>query len=288
MFLFNNYITDMSQNTKKNSASRYLPLIVVVLVIILSAIGICRRCALESQSRLVEEFRRPHGDTLAVAIELSPLTYSFAHDTAEGFDYELLTDIARRHDFPVVFYPVASLEQAYQGLYDRKYDLLVASMPSTQSLREVFPLTKDVYIDRQVLLQNRDCDSADFVTEAAQLRGDTVYLAEGSPFATRLRNMGRELGDTVYTKSLPEHTYEHLAILTAQGVIPRTVVPEALAHRMVRNYPQLDAFTAISLSQFQVWAVAPGDSLLLDSLNSWIDAFKATPQYDRLVEKYLH
>lgn len=276
----------MSQIQKNKRAVKILPLLVVGIVVALSITGMIRRNYLNRQSKLVEQFQRPHKDTLAVAIEMSPLTYTFAHDTAAGFDYELLTQIARQHGFPLVFYPVSSLEKAFQGLYDKKYDVLVASMPSTANLQKYFPLTHSVYIDRQVLLQNRS-DSTALITEASRLRGDTVYLAEASPFVTRLRNMGHELGDTIYTVSMPEHTYEHLAILTAHGRIPRTIVPEALARRMAAKYPQLDASTAISLSQLQVWAVAPGDSVLLDSLNEWIDQFKATPAYDNLVSKYL-
>ncbi len=44
------------------------------------------------------------GDTLAVAIEMSPLTYNFAHgDSAAGFDYEIISDFAADRGIPVTF-----------------------------------------------------------------------------------------------------------------------------------------------------------------------------------------
>ena len=99
--------------------------------------------------------------------------------------------------------------------------------------------------------------------------------------------MAKELGDTITVLTDPEQSSEHLAIMTALGQIKHAVVGEAVARRVARQYPQLDISTPISLSQFQVWAVAPGDSALLDTLNRWIDEFKATAEYRRLAEHYL-
>ena len=52
-----------------------------------------RRCTIED-STLADDYIRPGHDTIAVAIEMSPLTYTLRHDTASGFDYDILCDIA--------------------------------------------------------------------------------------------------------------------------------------------------------------------------------------------------
>lgn len=264
-----------------------LPLIVAAVIVILICIGIGRRCSTGSASALSEQIRRPGHDTLAVAIEMSPLTYTFANDTADGFDYQIIQDISARHGLAAVFFPVANLEEAYQGLYDGKYDLLVANMPATASLREYFPLTDAVYLDRQVLVQRRNADSTLRVQSILDLRDDTVYIPAGSPARSRLENMSREIGDTVFIESLPGYNAEHLAIMTATGEIGHAVVGEAVARRVAADYPVLDYSTAVSFNQFQVWATAPGDTTLRDSLNSWIDAFKTTGAYRRLSQRYL-
>lgn len=266
--------------------AKKFPLVIIAIILIFSVIGVARRCAYSRSSKLVEEYRRPGGDTLSVAIQMSPLTYSFANDTAEGFDYELLRDMAAAHGVPVKFYPVNTLEQGYRDLYDRKYDLLVANMPATARLKEYFALTDAVYLSRQVLVQP-DSSGEGVVTEADLLRGDTVYIAEGSPFGSRLQNLSAEVGDTIHVEVLPGMSSEQLAILTATGQIPRAVVSEAVARRIKGNYPHLDISTPLSLSQFQVWAVAPDDSTLLDSINTWLNSFRQTPKYERLAEKYL-
>lgn len=271
------------KTTKKRCV---LPVVIGAVIVALVAIGISRRHSIEGDTSLVASYERPDGDTLAVAIEMSPLTYILENDTAEGFDYLMLRDMAREHGVPVKFHPFTQLDKAFEDLNDHKYDILVASMPSTTPLKKYFPLTEAVYIDRQVLVQRADSSGAP-INAPEELRGDTVWIAKGKPFKTRLTNMANELGDTITVLVDPEHSSEHLAIMTALGQIKNAVVGRAVARRVARQYPQLDYSTPISLSQFQVWAVAPGDSVLADTLNRWIGEFKCTPQYRALAERYL-
>jgi len=260
-------------------------LLIVVAVFALTAGGLLRRCEM-SRSTLANDFRRPGNDTLSVAVEMSPLTYTFSNDTVVGFDYQILSSIASKHDLQLKFHPVGELEQAFRGLYNGKYDILVASMPRTNALKKYFPLTDAVYLDRQVLVQPADSMS-DYIGAAHELAGDTVWIPDGSPYLLRLRNLSRELGDSVYVANMAGYSSELLVIMTALGKIPRAVVGEAVARRIAADYPALDISTPVSLSQLQCWAVSPGDSILLDSLNLWLDEFKATPEYDALVEHYL-
>lgn len=272
---------------KNNSHSSKVPLLVGICVVILAAIGIWRRYGSDS-STLAISYNRPGGDTLAVAIEMSPLTYNLANDTASGFDYEILRAISSTHKIPIKFQPVATLDKAFQDLYDGKYDLFVGNIPSTVRLKDYFPLTDPIYFDKQVLVQRADSIGGHGpIRSQTELMGDTVWLAEASPFKLRLNNLAHELGDTIYTQSDPKLTSEHLVALTAHGEIRQAVVSEVIARRMAQDYPQLDLSTPISFSQLQVWVVAPGDSILLDSLNTWIGQFKQTQAFRDLTEKYL-
>ncbi len=263
------------------------PLIVGIVIAIMIGIGIARRYRLEKNSELIEKYVRPGNDTLSVAIEMSPLTYTFRNDTAEGFDYLMLKDITEKHHIPVVFHPFAQLDDAFQGLYDGEYDLLVASIPSTKALKDFFPLTDAVYIDKQVLVQLKDSLSEKHISTQLELRGDTVWIPEGSPVQSRLRNLAHELGDTIVVVSDPRYSAEQLGILTALGNVRQAVINEAVARKIAKEYPALDISTPVSFSQFQCWAVAPGDSILLDSLNTWLSQFKETETFQMLSQRYL-
>lgn len=265
---------------------RRLPLIVVAVVLILIGIGVGRRCSQERQTVIADRYTAPGGDTIKVAIEMSPLTYTFANDSADGFDYQILQNIGRQHGLDMVFYPVTNLEEAYTGLDDGLYDMVVANMPATARLRDYFALTDAIYLDRQVLLQRRNPDGTVDINSQLDLRGDTVYLAPSSPVRSRLINLSHEMGDTVFIATLPEYSSEHLAIMTANGQISRAVVSEAVARRIGADYPELDYSTPVSFNQFQVWALAPADTVLRDSLNVWLCAFRQTQAYDSLARRY--
>ena len=139
-----------------------------------------------------------------------------------------------------------------------------------------------------MLVQRRDSDGTHtHISSQEQLRGDTVWVAEGSPAMTRLRNISFELGDSIHVRGGGDRSAEHLGIMVALGEIRHAVVGEAVARRLADDYPNLDVETPISFNQFQTWAVALSDSTLLRSINEWLDAFKKTERYRRLCDEYL-
>ena len=274
--------------TKNNDKfRRHLPVYVGILVLIFAMIYLVRACS--DQRGATMRFSRPEGDTLVVAIELSPLSYSMSADTARGLDYEILTDLSRIHRIPMVFRPFSSLSEAYEGLEDGRYDILVASLPTTADLRRRLRLTDGVYLDKQVLVRRRSAVDSDSCVPFPQARllGDTVWIPEGSPVRGRIDNLARESGGEIYVVEVPKATPEHLTILTALGELRQAVVNESVARHIAADYPDLDISTPLSFNQLQSWAVAPGDSVLADSLDSWLGAFRETPKYKVLLKKYL-
>lgn len=267
-----------------------MPILVGLLIIVLALMWFAGRCSVSHKVSIAEVYSRPGGDTVAVAIEMSPMTYTFSGDSATGFEYEVMRAIARRHNLPVVFHPFAPLEYAFDGLHKGEFDMVIASVPSTKKISDLFLVTDDIYLDRQVLVTRKDTSATPPETEIpAQMRllGDTVWVAESSPVISRLRNLSHEMGDTIYIESKPGLTSEHLVILTATGEIRQAVVNETVARRLGAQYPDIDISTPISLNQFQPWMLNKDKSALRDSLNVWIAEFKQTPEYEELVSKYL-
>lgn len=230
---------------------------------------------------------RPHksgGDTLDVVIEISPLLYSLAHDTVSGLDYNLMTALAHGWH-PVKFHPMVDLEYGLRGLREGTFDILISSLPSTSGLKDSLLLTNRVYLDHEVLVQRRD--DPGFAHAADALGGDTVWIAEGSPFAERLGNLADEIGDTIIVQSRPGWSAEYLVMLVATGQLRRAVVNQSVARRMLEAYPNLDASTSVSFTQFQTWALAPGHKALRDTINRRLHRLQGTPTYDALLRRYL-
>lgn len=221
-------------------------------------------------SPFAKSYTKSAGDTIDVAIQLDPSIYRVVGDSAWGKDYEVLMRIAAEHGVPVKLHPFVPLSHAMQYLDEGLYDMVVAAMPLTSQLRDRFLMTRPVYLDREVLVQLRDTAPGAMIQSQIELGGDTVWIAHDSPISDRIVNLAHEIGDTIYVKSDARYTAEHLLILVSKGIIKHAVINEGVAKAMIADYPQVDASTPVSFTQFQSWAVNRSDSALLDSLNHWI------------------
>lgn len=266
-----------------------LPIFISLLILVLALMWLVGRCSRANEDSIAQQYQRPGGDTLSVAIELAPTSYAMSGDSIVGFDYEMLNAIAEEHRLPIKFQPFAPIDYALKGLRNGNFDVVVANIPASKSLQDEFNLTYDVFTDRQVLvrLKNKN-DSTDSQPDQFDLLGDTVWIASSSPFKERLSNLSQELGDTIFVKSDPEYNSEHLVLLTALSEIKQAVVNESVAKRLAADYPELDMSTPISVAQFQPWIVNKDKIELRDSLNKWIEEYKLTPQYQELVKKYFN
>lgn len=258
---------------------------VALLIIVVGAMYSLRRCGVYTFS---DENEASGGDTIDVAIEYSPMSlYSYA-DTLGGFNYDFLREIARKHGVAVKFHPIVTLSTALDGLENGRYDLLLASMPMTAEYREKYGFSDAVYIDKQVLVQLRDSVTGNCrVKTQLDLAGDTVWVVASSPVASRIHNLSREIGDTIYVEFEPLYAAEQLLMMVAAGEIKQAVIGEQVAKSMAEEYPMIDISTNVSFSQFHSWVLRKDDTVLLDSINVWINKEKLPGgSYDELVARY--
>lgn len=259
---------------------------ILALAVCLIGMFLVRKCTRPDRSPFSSALpEKSGGDTLDVAIEISPLSYSLAGDTISGLDYDIIRDLSAMKGRPVKFHPFTPLSFAVDGLRKGNFDIVVSALPSTKNLKDSLLLTDRVYLDREVLVQRSD--SPHFINSPEELARDSVWIPTASPFIERLHNLSAEIGDTIHIRQHPTYTAEHLVMLIDAGQIERAVVNEALARRMAARYPSLNVSTPVSFTQFQVWAVSPGEPALRDSLNSWLAEYRETPRYRQLVSEYL-
>lgn len=226
-------------------------------------------------------------DTIHVAIEYSPLSLYTYNDTLGGFNYDMLRLIARKNNVRLKFYPVVTLSKSLAELKEGRYDIVVSDIPKTTEYQDSFLFTEPIYLDRQVLVQLKDSISGKCrINTPLELAGDTVWVVAGSPFAGRIANLAREIGDTIYTVEEPIYASEQLFLMVATGEIKQAVINERVAELLAREYPSVDISTSISFTQFQPWVVNSRDKELCDSLNKWIDSIKGTPVYKSLEKRY--
>lgn len=266
---------------KRNS---HIAILLMLLVLATGAMTALRSCRNNRHTTLLGT---PAGDTINVALQYSPISFYMHDDTLGGLDYDLLHIIAKEHNLPLRYTPITTAGEGLAGLRSGRFDIVAANLPMTSTLRDSFAVTEPVYSDRQVLIQLNDSTSHRTLIESALgLRGDSVYVTENSPNVERLKNLIREIGDTIYICQVPK-TAEQLLIMTALGEIPLAVINEQIARSMAEDYPQIDYSTGISFTQFQPWVLQKRETSLCDSLNVWLSAIKKTEKYRSLTDRYL-
>lgn len=259
---------------KVSAMRRALPAIIIIIIAVLSGAAAYRHFR-SIRTHSTADKHHSGIRRLSVAIELSPATYDpTTGDTVKGYDYVLLSQIAHRHKITIDYHPYTNVEKALNGLAKGQYDIVAGDLTATSDLRERgFILTRNIYIDRQVLAQRLDTgtNAVPAIDTQGKLRGiDSLWIPSGIHYRRRLENLSAELGDSIRFLTAPGATSEHLAIAVALGEIPHAVVSAEAARKVKEDYPMLDISTPVSFSLFQTWAVAPGDSALADSLNRWI------------------
>lgn len=264
---------------KKGNVLVYILLLVAVLALMFSI----KQC---SHSTAGHYEQPAGGDTINVAIELSPTAIKTDGDTLSGFHYELLQDFARQKNVNVRFFGFANLQTAIDGLNNGRYDLIVSDIPTTSKLKSDYLFTDPIYVDRRVLVKQVSNDTTPF--SQIKLAGDTIYVAAGAPASDRLANLSREIGDTIYVIEDPDYGPEQLALLVALGEIKQAVVGEEIARHIAKDYPNLDISNAVSFNQFQSWMTTPANQELCDSINSWFATYSRSDRFKELKEKYLH
>lgn len=228
-------------------------------------------------------------DSLNVAIQISPIGVSTHGDTLGGFYYDMIRQMATKEHLALKIDGFTQVTGALNDLDKGLYDIVISDIPITSELRDKYLFTNPIYADRQTLVQLIDSVTGEPpIKTQSDLRGDTVYIAAQSPFMSRLKNLSRELGDTIYVFQDKHYGPEQMMLLTAIGQLKNVVVNEQTARNIAKDYPQLDISVTLSFNQFQSWAVANDKPQLLDSLNVWIARFKSTPQFEKLVEQYFN
>ena len=216
--------------------------------------------------------------TLRAATEYNSISFYVDRDTLSGFHYELIEAFARDHSLQVAITPEMSFNER----------LIAYGLLATSELKDSLLLTAPIVLNRQVLVQ-RKMDSPDdslFVRSQLDLAGKTLNVVKGSPSILRIRNLGNEIGDTIYINEIEKYGSEQLIALVAHGDIDYAVCDEAIARSAADSLPQIDINTAISFTQFYSWGVSKQSPVLLDSLNSWLERFKTKKEYKKIYRKY--
>lgn len=269
---------------------RLLVLYFVLLVVVLFTMGQLFWVRRQVEGQAFRDFQQIRDEgVLRVVTEYSPTDYYIKGDTVLGFQYELCQAISDLSGMEVQIRLEASLATSFELLANRQVDVIAQNIPVTTDNKEAFLFIDPIVLNCQVLIQrkptSRETDST-LIRNQLDLAGKTVYIPKDSPAKLRLRNLEREIGDTIYVVEDEVYSSEQLIIMVAKGDIDYAVCDQHIAAYMKKELPEIDDQTNISFTQFQSWAVRKECVELRDSLNHWLGQIKERGLYERIFNRY--
>lgn len=225
---------------------------------------------------------------IRAATEYNSISFYVDGDTLSGFHYELIEAFACDHGWKAAITPEMSFDKRLKGLADGEFDVIAYGILATSELKDSLLLTTPIVLNKQILVQRKATSPTDsiFVKSQLDLAGKTLHVVKGSPSILRIHNLGNEIGDTIYIKEIDKYGSEQLIALVAHGDIDYAVCDESIARIVSDSFPQIDINTDISFTQFYSWGVSKQSPVLLDSLNSWLQTFCNSKEFQSIYRKY--
>ncbi|MBN2766782.1 MAG: transporter substrate-binding domain-containing protein [Paludibacteraceae bacterium] len=213
---------------------------------------------------------------ITVLTDSSSLGFSVLNDSVGGFQYEIFKAFANKYGLELIISINDNTEEGINELISGESQLLAHFIPSNKENLERLLLTKAFFTTELVLVQKSDSAN---ISSQQDLSGDTVFVAEGSVFIPRIKNLANELSSDITIVELKNKSLEQLVELVAQGKIKYTVCPGQLALIFNSRFSNLNTSLAVGFQQEYGWAVHPGSSELRDSLNSFLSEYIGSSAY---------
>lgn len=273
---------------KEHKSWIYVGATIIVLLLLLIITFTLRESEPTKKNNVRDYAEIAASHTLRATMEYNSVSYFITGDTISGFNYEMLQAFARDHNLQTDIQPEMAFDKCLEGLAQGKYDIIANGILATSELKDSLLLTIPIALSRQVLVQRKPVSDDDtlHIKSLLDLGGKTVHIVKDSPYMLRIRNLGDEIGDTIYMQEVEKYGSEQLISLVAHGDIDYAVCEKSIAEAVADSLPQIDISTAIGFTQFYSWAVSKQSPNLLDTLNTWIEQFKKGKEYQKIYRKY--
>jgi len=270
---------------------KYLhPSLLLLYFFLIFWIGFAVWTGIQKSNRVEGDFPKiKHDGVIRVCGEKDLFSFYQSKDSSLGFYYEMAKAFAKQHNLKLVYLSSASLENRLKMLEDNQCDVLSGPLSVVTDLRKRVDFTKSIIESKLVLIQriNKSESLNEVVRNQVDFRGKRIHLCENSVYLQRLHHLAAEISDTIHIRTLVGYDSERMIAQVAAGLIDFAVCDKQVAKAYREKYPIIDVETPVGFNQMQAWAVKPGRKALLDSLNIFIIDYKKSPEFSRLLQKYI-
>ena len=267
----------------------------LLLVLLLTGFNTCKEKEKGSFINLSSIEKIKKKGKLVAVMDFNSTNYFIYRGEPMGYQYELLQLLAKELDVKLEVKVENDVDENFNMLNKGECDIIAINLTITKDRANKIDFTYPHSQTRQVLVQrkpdNWESLSADEIEERLirnqlDLAKKVVYVQKGTSYATRIKNLSDEIGDSIKIIEKADKEVEELIELVAIGEIDYTVVDENVALVNQIYYPILDVKTAVSFPQNLAWGLRKGDESLKTEIDNWLVSFRKTAQYNIIYDKY--
>lgn len=213
-----------------------------------------------------------------------------------GYEYDLVKRFTDYLGVKLELKVVKEIPQMFEMLNKGEGDLIAFNLTVTKERNKKVNFGEHLNITRQVLVQRkpenwyqmtRQQIDNQLIKNPLELDGKTVHVRFGSSYIKRLENLSEESGINInVVEAEPEVSTEELIRMVAENEINYTISDRNIALLQQGYHSNIDVSTEVSLPQKVAWAVRKNAPLLLDTLNTWVEEMKKTPDFYVIYNKY--
>lgn len=196
-----------------------------------------------------------------------------------GFDREILEGFARLQRVSLEITAIPTWDALVPALLAGKGDLIAGRVTVTDSRRKLIDFTSEVFPTRHVVFTRKPHR---VINTREELFEEKVGTVKGTSMAEVIAQAGvpaARVDDTVPTGTLP--------LALKEGRITAAVLGVENAMAAQRRDPEIQLGMFLGASGSLAYGVRKEDAELLRSLSEYIDNFRRTPAWNRLVVKYM-
>ncbi len=220
---------------------------------------------------------------ITVVVDSSSLGFSVNKGSVGGFQYEIVKEFANRHGLELIISKTPDTEAGIEELYNGESQLLAHFIPANKENIDRLLLTKAFMNTGLQLVQKSDSTN---IKSQLELADDTIYVAKGSVFIPRIKNLANEISSEIKIIELKNKSLEQMVEMVSRGEIKNTVCPEILTLNFKTRFSNLETDLPVGFQQEYGWAVHPNATVLRDSLNSFLNEFIGSSAYWEIYRKY--
>ncbi len=235
---------------------------------------------------------------LKALLVYSSTSYFLYRGQPMGFEYELLTKLAKDLDLELEITVSRNLDNHFDVLNRGDVDIIAQGMTITNQRKWEVDFTEYLYLTKQVLVQKKPDNyrrlgwkslEKSLIKDPIELIGDTVSIRKNSSYYERIQSLSNELGGTIHIDTLDSKlSTGEIIEMVANGEVKYTIADENLARINASYRPILNIEVPISFTQRIAWVTRKKSKDLQKAINDWILKNRNTLEYKVTYNKYFN